>query len=140
MSDLSNSDFLIEQIISNFDLFLFAKYYLYLFEVAKYSKDDYLYLFTNLIIEFFINPVTLVYDFNRSIDIYEEEQNKSYQIGIQGPKKDLDFKSKIIPLTMAHELDPSQMMFVLASVVIVKDQWKSFLRPLLEKGQNSITD
>lgn len=86
MSEFSNSDFLIEQIISNYDLFLFAKYYLYLFEVAKYSSDDYLYLFTNLIVEYFLNPINLVHEFNRTIDIYEEEQAKSYQMGIQGPK------------------------------------------------------
>lgn len=54
--------------------------------------------------------------------------------------KELEFKSKMIPLIMANELEPTQMMFLLASVVIVKDQWKSFLRPLLEKGQSSISD
>ena len=109
--DLQNSDFLIEQIISNFDLFLFSKYFLFLFEVAKYDDSHDLHLFTNLIIEYFLNPITLVNSVNTAIERLEEEYKKSLYMGVQGSKSEFFTKTKMIPLVMTNELEPSQLMF-----------------------------
>lgn len=128
--DISSSEFLSEQLATNFDLYLFSKYYLYVFEQAKYTSEHDLSLFTNLVIEYFINPVNTVQAVNRHIEMLnEEETRKKRYIGSQGAAgTEFNTKSNMIPMTLNEEPQSLQLMFLHAAAIIMKDQWKAYLR------------
>ena len=97
--------------------------------------------YTQLIIEYFLNPVTLVHTVNKSIDFtHEEEMRRMQQNGPQkSPGGDFYRRSKLMPLTMVDEPQNSQMLFIQAAVIILKDQWKSYLKHTInEQEEDSI--
>lgn len=119
----------------NYELYLFSKLYLYAFEEAKISNDHGLKLFTHLFIEYFLNPVTLVHTVNRSIDTMQEEMRRSNQTG-STPGKELFRTSKLMPLNMNEIPGRTQMLFIQTAVVILKDQWKNYLRHTVKNADN----
>jgi len=118
----------------HYELYLFSKYFLYLFDQARYGNDYMINLFTQLIIDFLLNPVTLVHLVNKSIDLMNEQElvNSRFRGPISSTGGDFYNKTKLMPLSISEEPQPLQMLFIHAAVIIIKDQWRSYLQPSLE--------
>ena len=121
-----------------YELYLFSKYFLFLFQQARYGNDYDLNIFTQLLLEYFLNPVTLVYMVNKSIDMLNEEAIRSSRYrGVRGSTGgDFYNKTRLMPLTVSEEPQPQQMLFVHVATIIIKDQWKPYIHPLLNNKYN----
>lgn len=129
LPDYSNTEIIKDQLAANFDLYLFSKFFLYVFEEAKYFYDNDLHLFIQLVTEYFVNPVNTVQSVNRSLDLLNEEEiRRTKELGPQSSNGDFFLRSQNVPLIMTEDLDPTQLMFLHSAVIIIKDQWKSYLK------------
>ncbi|CAI2360071.1 unnamed protein product [Moneuplotes crassus] len=120
-----------------YELHLFSKYYLYLFHQAAYGKQFNVTLYTQLVIEYFLNPVVLVDMINSSIDEANEQYASSnrYRFGAPGGNQ-----PKLTPFKITEEPRTIQMLFIHVSVMIIKDQWKPYLLPTLHNTKYDVEE
>lgn len=134
----SDRAFINDQLIQHYELYLFSKYYLYAFEKARSGYSYLLELITSLTIEYLMSPVTLVNIINKDIDdMYSRSTRDMKYESISGSTGGQFAPNKQKFLKVQEEPQTTHMMFINVACIIMKDNWRSFLRHLIyEKGLN----